>query len=243
MQRIQKIKKAERELKTINKELNTFIYKASHDLKGPLASIIGLANIAIEDLDSLSPEKVLPAAQEYLSLVRESAKILENNLSNLIEVTYLKQTGQQKEVIDFEGLIRSIFDSLKHIEGYGMVNLKLDIKQETPFKADPKLLKSTLQNLVENALKYRDPKVKRPFVEVYFRQKKTKDIIRISDNGVGIPKEYHKKIFDMFFRANQGSSGSGLGLYLVKNSVEKMGGEISIESIGRGTVFTIELNK
>lgn len=238
---ISKIKRAEQDLKNINKELNTFVYKASHDLKGPIASIIGLAGIAEDDIADADPEKAGKIASEYFNLIKESAKILENNLVNLIEVTYLKQAGLNLEPIRLNDVVDKIITTLRHVKGYERVEVIIDIQQEQNFYSDMKLLKSILQNLIENAFKYRDEKSEAPWVRIQLIQDQEHSQFLISDNGMGIPPEHSERIFDMFYRASQKSAGSGLGLYLVRNSVEKLGGVIQLESTSKGTSFSVQL--
>ena len=238
---ISKIKQAEVELTNINKELNTFVYKASHDLKGPLASIIGLVGIAEEDIENATQKDAAEIALNYFKMVKESARILENNLINLIEVTYLKQAGLNSEVIDLPEVIGNIIQSLRHVKGYEKVQVELDLHQEFEFVSDLKLLKSILQNLIENAFKYRNEDLNENRVKITFHQSKTESTLEIADNGLGVPEEFQEKIFEMFFRASQRSSGSGLGLYLVRNSVQKLGGTIALNSDAEGSSFLVEL--
>ena len=240
---ISNLKQAERDLKVINEELKTFVYKASHDLKGPLASIIGLTNIAEMDINSASQEEVKEVALNYIGLINESARMLDEILLNLIDVTYLKQTQLNLEAIDFQVLLDRIFNSLLHVKGYSDVTVKLDIEENIQYKGDLKLLKSILQNLIENALKYRDVKKDNSWVHIEILGEPDHVHIGVSDNGQGIPKESLEKIFDMFYRASETSSGSGLGLYIVKNAVEKLKGKIEVYATDSGTAFKVKLPK
>jgi len=240
---ISKLKRTEAELKSINKELNTFVYNASHDLKGPLASILGLAAVAEDDILQAAAENKEETALSYLKLIRESAHLLDQNLTNLIEVTYLKQSGLNQEKVDLKELIGSIATSLSHIPQYKEVRLIIEIDDTVDLLSDPKLLRSVLQNLIENAMKYRNVEESESWVKVGVTHKEKQTFIEISDNGVGIPAKHQPQIFDMFYRASIDSSGSGLGLYIVQNSVEKLGGTVSVASDTSGSTFTVALPK
>jgi signal transduction histidine kinase len=117
------------------------------------------------------------------------------------------------------------------------------VKGTGNFYSDPKRISIFLNNFLSNAIKYQDPgKKKKSFVNIQVTQTKSYATITIEDNGVGIKKEYQSKIFNMFFRASENSFGSGLGLYIARQAVERLGGEIKVDSkLGIGTTFTINL--
>lgn len=114
-------------------------------------------------------------------------------------------------------------------------------KPDLEFHSSRELLNSILQNLIYNAIKYRKP-IAESFLNILIQKIKRKIIFEISDNGIGISKELQPCIFEMFFRATISSSGTGLGLYIVKNAVEKLSGEISFKSVpGKGLTFKVVL--
>ena len=117
------------------------------------------------------------------------------------------------------------------------------VKGNKNFYSDPKRISIFLNNFLSNAIKYQDPNIKKKsFVNIQVNVSRTHSIITIEDNGVGIKKEYQSKIFNMFFRASENSFGSGLGLYIARQAVERLGGEIKVDSkLGFGTTFTITL--
>ena len=135
-------------------------------------------------------------------------------------------------------------ETLKHTEGAEQI--KIDINCAINFKllSDEKRLIVILNNLIGNAIKYRDDKKKKLFIEVSAQNKESGYEISITDNGLGIKQEFLSKIFDMFYRASESSTGSGLGLYIVKETVEKLKGKIEVQSeFGVGTSFTLLLPK
>ena len=120
------------------------------------------------------------------------------------------------------------------------MDIQILVNQSHAFFSDEKLVSSLLQNLIDNAIKYRKIGYKRAYLKIYADEVKGWTQIKISDNGMGINEQLQDKVFDMFFRANEISQGTGLGLYIVKNTIEKMGGTIEFESEeGKGTCFTL----
>lgn len=228
-------KLAEEKLKNLNEELNTFIYKASHDLKGPLSSIMGIANLTrTEQFDS--------KAKRYIDMIAESTHKLDKILLGLIEVMSVKQAQVKTTRIDFKQLIDEVFKLLEYSPGFSRLkfNVKVDVKRT--FYSDRNVLVSVVQNMVENAVKYQDMSQPAPRLNITVTDHKEGVMMEFRDNGVGIHHEVINKVFDMFFRGNEESKGSGLGLYIVRNAVEKLGGSINVESRnGDGCRFTVYL--
>jgi signal transduction histidine kinase len=120
------------------------------------------------------------------------------------------------------------------------MKIDINIQQEKDFYGDEKMLYSVFQNMIENAFKYRDPNKKPSTLDISIVSDKQKTKIEFKDNGLGIDTELKDKVFDMFFKANEQSSGTGLGLYLVKLSIQKMGGHLYLQTTkGEGSLFTI----
>ena len=224
---------AEIKLKSKNQELDAFVYKASHDLKGPLASIIGITNIAKEEVkeeDSL----------HYFDLISKSTRRLDLILTELIDLTRINKAKLKLENVNINSLIDEIFSSLKHQPLSKGVSFYKEIQLSNGFISDKKLLTSIFQNLILNGIIYRQPEAPDSFVRFLAREWEDKVIFMVEDNGLGISEKIKERVFEMFYRGNAKSKGSGLGLYLVKNSVEKLHGTIDLESKqGDGTRFTI----
>ncbi len=233
---ISEIKETEKQLKAKNEELNTFVYKASHDLRAPLTSIMGLVGLVKEEKNSVASIK------EYIELVDQSVKRMDSILINLLEITKITQTALQYEIINVEVLIHDILKSLEHLPGYNKINFDIDIKRKKEFKTDVKLLRPIFQNVIENAIKYKKNNIAKSYIQIKITDLKNKISITVKDNGIGIDRQIQENIFKMFFRGNYQSKGSGLGLYIVKTSVEKLGGNITVKSeVNKGTEFTIYL--
>ncbi len=225
----------ELKLKEKNQELDSFVYKASHDLKGPLASIIGVTNIAQSEVKD---EK----ANKYFQLISQSTQRLDSILVDLIDVTRLSKAQTTYQSIDIEQLINEIIESLQHLPNSKEIEFKVEVSLKDAFVSDPKLLISILQNLITNSITYFDSTKKQSFISIKAYQRNDCVEFIISDNGVGISEKILGKVFNMFYRGNTKSRGSGLGLYIVKNAVEKLNGICKLSSEeGVGTTFSFSV--
>lgn len=228
-------KRAEIQLRQKNKELDDFVYKASHDLKGPLASIIGVTNIAREEVKD-------DGALKYFNLISQSTRRLDSILMDLIDVTRINKATLLWQPIDLSETIHEIIDSLRHLPESKKVNFIVEVDVLQEFVSDKKLLISILQNLITNSITYQDPAKDKPFVHVKVEENKDSVNFFVADNGVGISPKIREKVFDMFYRGNSKSKGSGLGLHIVKSSLEKIEAQYKLESkVGAGTVFSFTL--
>ena len=228
-------KRAQEELKMKNRELDTFVYKASHDLKAPLASLKGLLQIAAGEIDD-------PVAMTYLDLVKKTSNKMEQVITGLLEITVIKQGKANYSLVFLGDVLDGIIEGLGHSPEFQEVEFRLEMDDSLNFLSDKNLLHSIFQNLIFNAVKYHRADDQPKHVTVKAEQRKDKIYIDIIDDGPGIPAKVHDKLFDMFFRASNDSKGTGLGLYIVKNACDKLGGRISLNSkVGVGTTFSIVL--
>ncbi len=208
-------KLTEKKLKEKKFELDSFMYKASHDLKGPLASIMGVSNIAQEEIGET-------AAKRYFQLITQSAKKLDNILSELINLTRINSSSLSLEVIDLEILVSDIIQSLKYLDEAKKMTFSIQIQHQKPLVSDSKLLHSILQNLIYNSILYRNRDLDHPSVSIISSDSPSGIELCVRDNGIGIPKRIQGRVFEMFYRGNTQSKGSGLGLYIVKTAAEKL---------------------
>lgn len=216
-----------------NQELNTIIYKASHDLRAPLTSNMGLVNLAIMEAKD---EKVL----EFLELIGKSNSRLEIILKDLFQLTRIRNAKTEPELIDFSKLIEDIIEEVKYLEGFENTKLNVQIDDIKNFSCDMFIIRSAIQNIIENAIKYRD--LSKAYNSIIIKVMDRCDSIQIDieDNGTGIIQNEVGKIFNMFHRSQERVRGTGLGLYIVKTSLEKIGGKISVKTeIRKGSIFTV----
>jgi signal transduction histidine kinase len=235
------LKQSNEYLKKSNNELDRFVYSVSHDLRAPLASILG----AIEYSES---ETADPEMLENLGLMKTSAQKLDGFILDILDYSRNARTEVKIEEIDFEELLSDVTSRLKFMgTGNRNVAIRLVVDNIKPLYSDRGRLSVVLNNLVSNSIRYCNPAEEQPFVSVAVASVNQGTVITIEDNGIGIDPKHHEKIFDMFSRVSRKSAGSGLGLYIVKEAIEKLQGTLRFESEpGKGTKFIIflpDLNK
>ncbi len=227
-------KKVEEELKIRNTELDNFVYKVSHDLRAPLSSILGLVNLAKMPDNDDNPHM-------YIDLIGQKVEQLDHFISDVLSHSKNLKMDVKVAKVNFKGLIDQTFTNLSHMKGAGEIRKKITITDKD-FYSDPWRIAEIFRNLISNAIKYRNLKLAESAIEIDISLDHTHCTIVFKDNGIGISAANLSKIFDMFYRASEQSEGSGLGLYIVKNAVDKMGGEVIVDSeLGKGTTFRISL--
>lgn len=218
-----------------NREKSTFVYKVSHDLKGPLASIEGLVNIAKEEADK-------NAAKKYINLIGDRVEYLDTVLNELLDFINLEQKPDNHTQINFKELVEEILANLENSANFSNVDFQLNILQKTEFYSDKGVVRSILQNLVVNALKYRRQDISNAYISVDILSSDVEAVIEIEDNGLGMVEKDIDKIFKVFYKANETTKGSGLGLYIVKTGLDKVKGKIKVQSFpSDGSVFTVRI--
>lgn len=229
------LKKKNTRLKKVNQELDKFVYSVSHDLRAPLSSIMGLIIISKEESD-------LQILRHYINLMDQSVKKLDGFIKDIIDLSKNARTGLVISKIDFEPMIREVIEQYNYLDLSQKVEKRLVIHQNSEFYSDQNRIRILLSNLISNAIRYANPGKNPPYLEVYVETDEQKATLLVKDNGIGIKEEFLTKIFDMFFRASENSKGSGLGLYIVKETLAKLKGTIKVDSqAGEGTKFSIDI--
>ena len=228
--------KAEKEaLLKINEELDQFVYRVSHDLRAPLASSIGLIELAKNEPDK---DKIT----EYLELQKKNLLRLEDFIGNILSFSRNTRNEVVRNKISFQDIIHDLMEQYSFSKKASKIIFNTSICQSSEFVSDQMRLKIILSNLISNAIKYSDPTKDENIINLEISVDKNFGEIKISDNGIGIQEEYHEKIFQPFFRATDYNTGSGVGLALVKEAVNKILGNILVNSEHRkGTTFTIHI--
>jgi signal transduction histidine kinase len=225
------------ELKGVNEELELFIYKASHDLRGPLASILGLTSLA-------KKEKNSEETANYLGMIDESAKKLDSILMALVKSLQIKDATNFEDDINLHELLDEILKRFMGYEGFSALEIIKADSLNKNIHSSRLVLDSVFQNIIENAIKYRNPEALKSYLKIYLTETEKEIEITLEDNGIGIDAASADKIFDMYYRASDKGKGTGLGLYLVKNGMNKLGGTIKVASeLGRGTKFIVSLQR
>ncbi|MEO1254856.1 MAG: HAMP domain-containing sensor histidine kinase, partial [Bacteroidota bacterium] len=219
-------------LKKANKELDTFLYHSSHDLRAPLTTISGIISAIKTTKDESTIKEFLDAAEARIAQA-------DNVIRDIITLRKGQKTDVEIREIDLKQEIIQQFDLLI-APNSNAPEMSISEIGSTKINNDPIRLHTVLINIISNAIKYHDYSKKDPKIDVNLCQVEGGIKLKIKDNGPGIDERHLSKIFDMFYRANRSSTGTGLGLYLVKDALDKMKGTIKVDSKkGIGTTFDI----
>lgn len=220
-------------LKKANAEMDSFLYSTSHDLRAPLASVVGLTNLAKVELTD-------ETALKYFDMVEIRVKKMDMVISDILQLARSTKANLMFQPIDFGELFRDVITDVKFNKGAKAIRLDYTPQPSHQFVSDYNQLKNILGNLVGNAVKYHDVEQPDPFIAVRFNILGNEIVIEVEDNGTGIAKEHQEKVFNMFYRASTRSDGTGLGLYIVKEATSKLHGSVSVTSEkDKGTTFTV----
>lgn len=229
-----KLKLALAELEAKNFELDSFVYRTSHDLRSPLASVLGLVEIMLKE-DNIND------LHDCARRIKSSVERLDTTVGSILEYSRNGNISIEVREVLIEDLWKQCLDTHRNMPNASGIQFHYEEPERTIINADPFRLSIIFNNLISNAIKYCDPN-KESFVKL--TAKKDKRILKlvVEDNGIGIPKDLQPNVFDMFYRASILSHGAGLGLYIVKKAIDKLGGDITLSSIqGKGTTFTITI--
>jgi|OM-RGC.v1.002545096 signal transduction histidine kinase len=219
-------------LKT-NNEMDHLVYSISHDLRAPIASALGLIEISKLETD---PEKL-----KYYEILKEAClRRLDNFIYDILN--YLKNNRLEIEVCNVS-IKEEILNSIEMNSIYNdQVHVTIECEYEGDFYTDKNRLRMILNNIISNAFRYAKPSTVEKTIHIKVRNNFPTLEIAVKDNGVGINKEYIDKIFEMFFKTDEKTKGSGLGLYITKEALTKIHGSITVWSEkGVGSIFTITI--
>lgn len=230
----EKLKGTNQELSKRNTELDNFVYSVSHDLRAPIASVLGLINLAKKDID-------IHMKDMYLDMIHKSTLQQDHFIREILDQSRNSRLEVKREEILFQPLIDETFNQLKYATNAGLLVEKIiHVNQKQPFFSDRWRLKVILNNLISNAIRYRNGRD--PVIKVNVDITDHAATLAIEDNGKGIEKDHLPNIYKMFYRATDDGAGSGLGLYIVKEAIEKLNGHINIESeVGKGTTVKLQI--
>jgi two-component system, sensor histidine kinase and response regulator len=235
--KLELIQKLNSELQEANQQLEAFSYSVSHDLRGPLRSLKGFAEILVEDYG----DQLDDTARGYLSKLVASSARMEQLTRDLLEYSRIVREEMKLERVSVNKLLSDVF-SMNDFLHSSKVQVKIQ-DNLLPVMAQPTLLTQCLSNLLSNAVKFVDSK-SNPEVKVRTEPHDDRVRIWIEDNGIGIDPAHHKKVFGIFERVGnvKAHEGTGIGLAIVARAVQRMGGQYGLESaLGQGSRFWIEL--
>lgn len=221
------------ELEKANSELDRFVYSTSHELRSPLLSIQGLVDLAEREQDAEQKNK-------YLQLIQKSVHKQDEFITEILQYSRNTRIEVSEQTFDIRAMLDAVVAECATLENGSAINFRLSCEAEQ-IRTDEARVEAILKNLISNAVKYSD-KGKERFINITAKVSGNILNVEIEDNGIGIPETYQGRIYEMFFRATNQSTGSGLGLYIVREMIDKLAGSIQFESVaGEGTKFVITI--
>ncbi|MBO6517960.1 MAG: PAS domain S-box protein [Bacteroidia bacterium] len=228
-----KIRKQNEELKKINQELDQFVYSAAHDLRAPIANVMGLVKL-------IRIEEISETAQHYLALQEKSLAKLDEFIKSIVDYSRNSRLDIAKDEINLDEFVNEVVDQYRFSENAEKLKIDIQVDQKGKFISDNNRLSVVMNNLVSNAVRYMDVEKDDCFLNIRVSSDKDMAKVQVEDNGIGIEQEHLESIFQLFYRASSNSKGTGIGLYIVKETVDKLKGKIDVSSeYGKGTTFTV----
>ncbi|TRX53686.1 PAS domain S-box protein [Fulvivirga sp. M361] len=222
-------------LEKTNAELDRFVYSTSHDLKAPLSSILGLIHIAELAHDDQE-------IRDCFVMMKQRVHTLNSFIEDIIDYSRNSRLTTKPKKIELNELIDDITANLEYFDQRNSIRIVKHFARDFHMVIDEGRLKIVLNNLINNAIKYHDLKKSDPYICIKATKNDLMTEIRVEDNGMGITADLIGRVFDMFFRATEKSEGSGLGLYIAREMVKKIGGDLEVvSSLGEGATFILKL--
>lgn len=225
--------KSNKELNRLNNELDRYSYTITHDLKGPIHSMLRLVQLPVIDKNNY---------HEYLGSMRESLQNIWGLIQDVSEQTRNRNFEVTKEVFNMAETVEIIWELVRYAPEAQGIQLILDIPKDLKIETDKRRMIGILNNLITNSIRYQDKSRSKRFIKVSGSISNHWFHLYVEDNGMGIAPEHQQKVFEMFYRGSDVNGGSGLGLFTVKESINKLMGHIELESqFGKGTIFRIRI--
>lgn len=223
-----------KKLETTNHHLDHFIFKTTHDLRAPLHSALGLLKLA---------ENAKGAEQaQYMAMLKSSLLRLDTFIEEVNSLYKNDKLAILREKINLREMLANEMEKLRNLPEATGIRIDLSVVEDHVLYSDPVRLKTIIANVLSNSIKYSDSRKSNRYILIAAQIFPDQVFISFEDNGVGVATEYQEKIFDMFFRANDQTHGTGLGLYIVKDTVDRLGGKILLQSKpGLGSTFVVKL--
>jgi|GEM_PF-3106839 len=230
-----KLKSKNKQLKKINKELDRFVYSVSHDLRSPISSSLGL----IELMSGVNEDDTIA---EYLQMQEKSLVKLDMFIRDIVDFSRNNRLEISPEKIEVKQTVLQTLEQLNYFDNKELIAFRFNIAEDLTLYSDKRRFEVILLNLISNAIRYTDISKDKPYIQISAKKTENDVEVIIKDNGIGIEEKYVNRIFEMFFRATNKKNGSGLGLYIVKETVNKLNGEIKVDSKhGSGSEFTLKI--
>ncbi|WP_200976127.1 hybrid sensor histidine kinase/response regulator [Echinicola sp. 20G] len=229
------LKEKNARLEKMHSEMNQFVYSLSHELRGPLMSISGVSKLAkMESTDR--------AILEYFEMIDSATVKLDDFIYKMLDFYRSTKIDNVVTSINFEELLAEQYEAYMSKWDMNGINVEINVEQDEKFNSDEAKLRVIFNNLFGNAYKFQNEEAIDKFIKINVEVADGSALIKVADNGIGIDEKYQEEVFDLFHRATQKNVGSGIGLYMVKESVEQLKGKIElISSLGKGTEFRITI--
>jgi len=222
-------------LNKINGELDSFVYKASHDMRAPLTSLLGLLSLSKKEND-------INILKKFMALQEKTILKLDSYIVDILNMSKNTRTAVEYKEVNFKEAIEQIFSQLNFLEINNTIEKQINIENNKKYIGDEVRINIILNNLISNSLRYFDQSKSKSLIKVDVEVDEHMVTLVVYDNGIGIQKIHMEHVCNMFYRATEKTNGSGLGLYIVKETISKLNGTIKINSeIGKYTEAIIEL--
>lgn len=231
-----RLRTANEALKKMNSEMDNFVYSVSHNLRGPISSIQGVVNIA--KLEYPNAELV---TGKYFDMIERNVGTLNRTITEIVHYSQNARVRLKPERINLRELFDDTFEKLNYLSAAGVIDRVIEL-QDDFITSDRFRMGVIFQNLLSNSIRYCDPGKDRMEIRLEQRRQGDAFVFNVIDNGIGIRESVMPYIYNMFYRGTERSDGAGLGLYIVRETLEKLRGAIDVESReGEGTQVTIAL--
>lgn len=220
-------------LQDVNEELDNYIYRTAHDIRGPLVTLKGVCNVAQMDVKD-------PLALDYLKRLDLTAEKLNSILTRLLIVSQINHAMLVTKKVNFDTIMQDVLKKVKQLPD--RMRIDFQIEENVQLDSDPELVSIVIENLVSNSLKFHNNSERiDPFVKIEIKKYDADHVmVSVEDNGIGIAPKDRNQVFHLFVRASERSETGGIGLYLTKLSAHKLGGEIFLlDTSDKGTKFLV----
>jgi signal transduction histidine kinase len=230
------LEKANDSLRKVNEELDNFIYKTSHDIRGPLASLKGMCNVALLDVQD-------EIALGYLKKLDITAEKLNSILTRLLIVNQINNSTIGSERIDFDTIVSEVLLMERKRGLPARMKIHVNINDRIEYNSDKEFIRIILENLIDNAIKFcNNSGDVVPFVQISICLEGGNITLKVVDNGIGVRESDPEKLFQIFSRGSERSETGGIGLYITKTASEKLGGTVTLNTTAEGyTEFLVKL--
>ncbi|MDR7129302.1 signal transduction histidine kinase [Algoriphagus sp. 4150] len=229
------LKDKNQKLKKLHSEMNQFVYSLSHELRGPLMSISGVSKLAKMELKD-------PEAMEYFDMIDSATGKLDDFIYKMLDFYRSTKIDNKISEINFKDVVDQELSAYKAKIDIAHINVAIQINQEYAFYSDDAKIRVIINNLFSNSVQFQKSGDSEKRITLTIVVGETEATIVLEDNGIGIEEKHHPEVFNLFSRATQKNVGTGLGLYMVKEAVEQMGGKIDLDSVfGEKTTFKVTL--